>query len=360
MLTVSWPWVWLLLPLPLVIWWFHRRKTRSLSGQVTQERVPLLPQALWLKDLPGVSNYGGPPLNLRRSQWLWLLALWILLLAALSRPQQIGESVAFPVSGRDLMLAVDISPSMEETDMVIQGQSLNRLDAIKVVVDDFIVKRRGDRLGLLLFATEPYIQAPLTFDHTTLRVLLAEAGIGMAGRATAIGDAIGLAVKRLRERPQEQRVLILLTDGANTAGNVTPDKAAEIAAAAGVRIHTIGIGADAMIQQGLFGPREINPSRDLDEDQLQAIAQITGGRYFRARNLQDLREIYQILDRIEPLELDGRSYRPITELFIWPAGLAAMIWLALVLGTHRGNLPLPVQQLGQRLLAMGNRRRADD
>lgn len=360
MLTLAWPWVWLLLPLPLICWWWYRRDGSRPSSQAPQESAPLMPQAVWLQDLPGVSSDGKPASSVRRSQWLWLALAWTFLIMALSRPQQIGEPVSFPVSGRDLMLAVDISPSMEETDMVIQGRSMNRLDALKLVLDDFIAGRRGDRLGLLLFATEPYIQAPLTFDHTTVRVLLNEAGIGMAGRATAIGDAIGLAVKRLRERPQDQRVLILLTDGVSNAGNVTPEKAAEIAAAAGVRIHTIGMGADAMIQQGLFGPREINPSRDLDEDQLRAIAQLTGGRYFRARNLQDLQDVYRILDQIEPLELEGRSYRPVKELFVWPAGLAALTWLAVVMGSRRRSLPAPVQRQGQRLTAMVKRSHSND
>ena len=132
--------------------------------------------------------------------WLeWLI--WPLLVVALARPQHTGEATHVPITGRDLMLAVDISPSMEERDMILQGRPLNRLEALKVVLDDFILQREGDRLGLLLFGSEPYIQAPLTFDHETLRTLLSEAGLGMAGRATAIGDAIGLAVKRLRERP---------------------------------------------------------------------------------------------------------------------------------------------------------------
>ena len=124
------------------------------------------------------------------------MLIWLLLVVALARPQHVGEQVQLPVSGRDLLLAVDISPSMDEQDMVIQGRSINRLQAVKRVLDDFIQRREGDRLGLLLFGTEPYIQAPLTFDLATVRTLLHEAGIGMAGRATAIGDALGLAVKR--------------------------------------------------------------------------------------------------------------------------------------------------------------------
>jgi Ca-activated chloride channel family protein len=197
------------------------------------------------------------------------------------------------------------------------------------VLDDFISRRKGDRLGLLLFGTEPYIQAPLTFDLETVRTLLFEAGIGMAGRATAIGDALGLAVKRLRDRPQEQRVIILLTDGANTAGQLTPDKATEIASAIGARIYAIGIGAESKIERGWLGSRRVNPSRDLDEALLTRMAESTGGRYFRARSLPELEMIYESINQLEPIEQDGRFYRPVTELFYWPAGLALLLWATL-------------------------------
>jgi Ca-activated chloride channel family protein len=158
-----------------------------------------------------------------------------------------------------------------------------------------------------------------------------EAGLGMAGRATAIGDAVGLATKRLRDRPQDQRVVVLLTDGANTAGEITPDKATEIAAAASIRLYTIGIGADSMVQRGLLGSRRVNPSRDLDENLLTRMAQQTGGEYFRARSLPELELIYESIDQLEPIELEGKFYRPVTELYVWPAGLAVLLWLALFL-----------------------------
>jgi Ca-activated chloride channel family protein len=260
---------------------------------------------------------------------LLLLLAWLCLVLAIARPQHVGEQVQMPVSGRDLMLLVDISPSMDERDMVIQGRSINRLQAVKRVLDQFIDRREGDRLGLVLFGTQPYVQAPLTFDRETVRTLLLEAGLGMAGRATAIGDAVGLAVKRLRDRPQEQRVAILLTDGANTAGEVSPDKATEIAAAAGVRLYTIGIGADSMIQRGLLGSRRVNPSRDLDEALLTRMAEQTGGRYFRARSLPELEMIYDSIDQLEPIEQEGQFYRPVTELYVWPAGTAVTLWLLL-------------------------------
>lgn len=321
MLSLAYPWVLVLVALPLLL---NARKRQAPAVE-----APVLPTGHWLSDLPGVSRSGS-----RKSLWqqLLLLLIWTLLVLALARPQHVGEQVQLPVTGRDLLLAVDISPSMDEQDMVIQGRSINRLQAVKRVLHDFIERREGDRLGLLLFGTEPYIQAPLTFDLGTVRTLLDESGIGMAGRATAIGDAIGLAVKRLRDRPQEQRVVILLTDGANTAGEIPPDKATEIAKAAGVRIYTVGIGAESMVQRGLLGSRRVNPSRDLDEGLLTRMAQQTGGQYFRARSLPELELIYESINQLEPIELEGKRYRPVTELYVWPAGLAVLIWLTLQLG----------------------------
>ena len=321
MLSFAYPWVLALIALPLLA---NARKRPAPAVE-----APVLPTGHWLSDLPGVSRSGSRNSLLKQ---LLLLLIWILLVTALARPQYVGEQVQLPVTGRDLLLAVDISPRMDEQDMVVQGRSINRLQAVKRVLHDFIERRQGDRLGLLLFGTEPYIQAPLTFDLNTVRTLLDESGIGMAGRATAIGDAIGLAIKRLRDRPQQQRVVILLTDGANTAGEIPPDKAAEIAKAAGVRIYTIGIGAESMIQRGLLGSRRVNPSRDLDEGLLTRMAQQTGGQYFRARSLPELEQIYQSIDQLEPIELEGKRYRPVTELYVWPAGLAVLIWLAWQLG----------------------------
>ncbi len=320
MLSLAYPWMLLLTLLPLLIRRFRR--------QQPPVEAPVIPVAHWLHNLPGVGRSGdASPLW----QKLLLLLAWIALVIALARPQQVGEVVQMPVTGRDLLLAVDISPSMEEQDMVLNQQGVTRLAAVKSVLRTFIAQRKGDRLGLLLFGTQPYIQAPLSFDRKTIGVLMQEADIGMAGRATAIGDAIGLAVKRLRDRPQDQRVVILLTDGANTAGEVTPDKAADIAKAAGVRIYTIGIGAESMIKQGFLGSRRVNPSRDLDESLLKRIASNTGGDYFRARSLPELQSVYETINRLEPTELKGKRYRPVTELYVWPAGLAVALWLLLQL-----------------------------
>lgn len=334
MISLAYPWIVLLALLPLAF----ARSNRK--GEPVD--APVIPVGHWLSDMPGVTTQGQ---SVPRWRQCLILAGWLCLILALARPQYVGEEIQMPVTGRDLMLVVDISPSMDEQDMVLQGRSINRLQAVKRVLDDFIDQREGDRLGLILFGTEPYVQAPLTFDGETVRTLLFEAGLGMAGRATAIGDAIGLSVKRLRERPQDQRVVILLTDGANTAGEVSPEKATEIAQAAGVRLYTIGIGADTMIQRGFLGSRRINPSRDLDEALLSQMAEQTGGQYFRARSLPELEMIYDSINQLEPIEQDGQFYRPVTELYAWPAGATAIIWLLLMalrlLSSHPRRNPSP-------------------
>jgi Ca-activated chloride channel family protein len=220
---------------------------------------------------------------------------------------------------------------MQADDMVMGGRRVTRLQVVKSVGGEFISRREGDRLGLILFGDQAYLQTPLTFDRTTVRTLLLESEIGLAGKATAIGDAIGLAVKHLRDKPQENRVLILLTDGANTAGEIEPLRAADIAAEHGLRIYTIGIGADGFIVQDLFGARRVNPSAELDEDTLTAIAEKTGGRYFRARDTTELMKIYTLLDALEPVSVEQETYRPIRELYHWPLAAALLITVILAL-----------------------------
>ncbi len=255
-----------------------------------------------------------------------LACCWLLLIIAAAQPQWIGEPVSLPTSGRNLMLAVDISGSMETRDMELSGQAVDRLTIVKSVVSEFVERRTGDQLGLILFGSQAYLQTPLTFDRETLNTLLLEARIGFAGEKTAIGDAIGLTIKRLQNRPAGSRVLILLTDGANTSGEVKPLQAAKLAQQLSVRIYTIGVGADEMIIPGLFGSsfgsRRTNPSADLDEDTLQEIATLTEGHYFRARDRSELSEIYRLLDELEPVEQEAEAFRPIKSLFYWPLGLA--------------------------------------
>ncbi len=320
MFHFAWPWIFGLLPLPWLI--------RYLSPPASAVREPAL-RIPFLEDF----DLGGRSLAPRRGRrWpLWLAACcWLLLVAAAARPQWQGAPVPVPSRGRDLMLAVDLSGSMRIKDFRIHGRTVDRLDAIKWVADDFIRRRVGDRLGLILFGSEAYLQVPLTFDHKTVQTLLDQSVIGLAGDKTAIGDAVGLAIKRLRKEPGASRVLILLTDGANDAGVLAPAKAAELAAANGLKIYTIGIGADAMYLKSFFGVEKVNPSADLDEQALTAIAQKTGGRYFRARDTDQLKKIYRLIDRLEPVEHEGHYYRPTVSLFAWPLGLS--LGIAFLLG----------------------------
>ena len=253
----------------------------------------------------------------------WLA--WLFLVVAASRPQWVGDVGSLPISGRDLLLAVDISGSMETKDFFVDETPVDRLSATKRVAGEFIGRRMGDRIGLILFGTRPYLQAPSTFDRMAVRTLLDEAVVGLAGKETAIGSAIGLAVRRLRGRPEGDRVLILLTDGANTAGELDPLRAAELAAAEGIRIHTIGVGADEMLIRSLFGLRRVNPSTDLDEQTLTRIAERTGGRYFRARDSAQLEQIYGLLDAIEPVPDMRSGLRPVRALYPWPLAASILV-----------------------------------
>ena len=314
MWTLDWWWMLLVLPLPWVL--------RRLLPPASTERGAALraPAGGGFADLASAGS--AAPAGSRRLLALWLV--WALVVVATARPQFVGDPIAVPMTGRDLLMAVDLSGSMEEQDFQLNGQWVNRLAATKAVADDFIERRVGDRVGLILFGREAYLQAPLTFDRTTVRTLLDEAVIGLAGKETAIGDAIGLAIRTLDDAGIEEgrRVLILLTDGANTAGAVDPLKAAELAAQRGMVIYSVGIGADALTVRSLFGLRQINPSADLDEKTLTAIADMTGGRYFRARDTREFAEIYAVLDALEPAESEAEGFRPIKELFFWPLALA--------------------------------------
>ncbi|MFZ3322754.1 MAG: VWA domain-containing protein [Usitatibacter sp.] len=261
---------------------------------------------------------------------------WLLLVGAASRPQRVGETMHLPVTGRSIMLAVDLSGSMQTPDMRSGIRAVSRLAAVKKVAGDFIEHRAGDRLGLILFGDQAYVQAPLTLDRSTVHTLLDEAQIGLAGQRTAIGDAIGLAIKRLRDEPEKNRILILLTDGASNSGSIDPMRAADLAAQEGVRIYTIGVGAKEIEVPGFFGSMQVVPT-DLDEDALRAIAQKTGGRYFRASDVASLAQIYGLLDKIEPVSKDQQSWRPVEELYSWP--LAAALLLTVLMALSASGLP---------------------
>lgn len=312
-------WAFILLPLPVLVRLLL--PPAPISSDVAL-RVP------FFKNL----HTGFKTKKKSRSLLLFLLAIiaWALLVTAAARPQIVGDTIKQTITGRSLMMAVDISGSMQADDMVISNRSVTRLTAVKAVATEFISKRKGDRIGLILFGSQAYLQAPLTFDRKTVNILLGEAALGLAGRETAIGDAIGLAVKRLRNEDEKNRVLILLTDGANTAGNVEPLKAADLAAQEKVKIYTIGVGADERVIQTPFGRQRVGGT-DLDEPTLEAIAEKTKGRYFRARDVEGLLKIYSVLDEIEPVSEDELSYRPITELYYYPLAFALALSVLIAL-----------------------------
>ncbi|WP_134675456.1 vWA domain-containing protein [Ectopseudomonas khazarica] len=319
MFEFAWPWVFLLAPLP----WLLRLLLPAADSGDAALRVSFLDE---LQALSGRRARAALPSWRQQAP---LVLLWCLLLCAAARPQWVGEPLPLPASGRDLLLAVDVSGSMDYADMQWDDEPISRLELVKRLLGDFIDGRRGDRVGLILFGSQAYLQAPLTFDRTTVRTWLEESLIGIAGKNTAIGDAIGLAVKRLRQRPAQSRVLVLITDGANNGGSIEPLVAAQLAADEGVRIYAIGIGADPQ-QDGLAGALGFNSGLELDEPTLHAIVDATGGEYFRARSQAELEQIELSLDRLEPVAQQPTLARPALALYAWPLALALLGSLLLV------------------------------
>jgi len=318
MFNLEWPWFLLLLPLPLAVYYF----LKPAKHKKTCLFIPFY-QHLHTETDKNISKL------FNKLTLIFLCIIWFLSVISASQPQWIGKPTKFPVSGRDIMLAVDLSGSMEIPDLKIKNNFVSRLEVTKHVISEFILHRKGDRLGLIVFGTHAFLQAPLTFDLQTLKILLNETSIAIAGEKTAIGDAIGLSVKHLRKRPKDHRILILLTDGSNNTGDISPERATEIAVTEHVKIYTIGVGSEEMIQPGLFGgsigARRVNPSADLDEKLLTNISQQTGGRFFRAKNTEELKEIYELLNKLEPIEQDPETFRPIKALYYWPLGIALIL-----------------------------------
>lgn len=327
MIHFVWPWLFVLLPLP---WLLRKLLPPATSTNDAALQIPFFDD--FLADTSSVPDRWSLA---TLSMYLAIIA-WVLLVLASMRPQWIGELVEIPQSGRDLMVAVDLSGSMEAQDFILKGKRVDRLTATKFIVGEFIQRRIGDRIGLILFGEQAYLQVPLTFDRKTVNELLQESFIGLAGKKTAIGNAIGLAVKRLRHQDEMSRVLVLLTDGANTAGEVDPVSAADIAALDGIKIYTVGIGADKMLVDSFFGKRQVNPSAELDEETLREIANKTGGKYFRARDIEELEEIYVLLDVLEPIEKNAYTYRPRTALYYLPLSIAlGLVFIVLCLKMYR-------------------------
>jgi Ca-activated chloride channel homolog len=299
----AWPWIALVLPLP----WLLRLGLRAAGiGQAMRLPYPGLQLASAQMQLP------------RRGRMALFVLAWICLVLAAMRPQWVGPPQAQQHSGRAMMLAVDLSGSMRTDDMKLAGQPVSRFGAVEAIAGDFISRRSGDEVGLVLFGSSAFLVTPLTYDLSAVRAQLEGARVGLAGTETAIGDAIAVATKRLAALPEQARVLVLLTDGVNNAGNIAPVEAARAAKAVGVRVYTIGIGATQMTVPDFFGSRVVNPSADLDEDMLRSIAEGTGGRYFRATDTRALTDAYRAIDALEPMPHQGPSLRPRHEWFRWP------------------------------------------
>ena len=318
MLEFAWPMIGWVLPLPLLAAWLLPRARTASSAALRLPHGGV--------ELPAATETAHVP-SLRRA--LALLA-WTLLVLAAARPQWLGEPEDVPRSGRDLLLAVDTSGSMSIQDMQLGARAADRFSTVQVIAGDFIERRAGDRVGLILFGSRAYLLTPLTFDLKTVARQLDEAVIGLAGRETAIGDAVGLAVKRLLERPENQRVVVLLTDGVSNAGELDPRKAIELAVANKVRIYTVGIGAESISVDSLFGSRRVNPSAELDLAMMTEMAAKTGGKFYRARDTAELAGIYRDIDRLEPVADTAEALRPVEELYVRPLA-AALVCAALAL-----------------------------
>ncbi|MDA8939132.1 vWA domain-containing protein [Pseudoalteromonas marina] len=322
MFEFSWPWLFLLLPLPLLLLLLKP----AASTNNTRLRIPGFAQH-------SLSNQSIEPRSRRLSLFEWLL--WLLLVSAAANPTWLDEPILLPNEGRDIMLAVDLSGSMTEQDMAYNGQYVDRLTMVKAVLSDFIEQRTGDRLGLILFGDTAFLQTPLTRDLKTVTKMLNEAQIGLVGRATAIGDALGLSVKRFASKDDSNRIVVLLTDGQNTAGNLNPDDALLLAREEGIKVYTIGVGSDNPRGFSLFNMGGSGGS-NLDERLLKNIADDTGGLYFRAKDVAGLKQIYAELDKLEPISADEKTFRPQSSLFYYPLLIAILlISLNVMLSTLR-------------------------
>ena len=311
MLELAHPWALALLPLPALVWWLmpaHREPVRAL-------RVPFFSN--FVSASGEVPRSGAVVIRRRALQMIPAVLIWALTVVALAKPEWVGEAIERTESARDMMLAIDISGSMDEVDFQqADGTRLQRLEAVKQVVGGFIEQREGDRIGLIVFGTRAYVQVPFTRDLRTARSLLDDIEVGMAGPHTVIGDAIGLAIKTFEVSEVDQRLLILLTDGSDTGSMMTPINAAEIAHRKQVEIHAIGVG----------DPDGRGEDR-VDFETLEQIAERAGGTFSSAEDLAGLEQIYARIDELVPREEQTLSFRPRRSLVHWPLGLGLLLGL---------------------------------
>ncbi|MCP4697960.1 MAG: VWA domain-containing protein [Gammaproteobacteria bacterium] len=335
MFSFQWPWFALLLPLPVLAWRYWPASRTDEETEKIRLRTALVHPALDYLEKAYASATPGVPASTFLSYFL-LGLLWVVLTLSLMQPQWLREHREIKSRGYDLMLAVDLSRSMLALDFTVKGERVNRLQVVKGVVGRFIEQREGDRIGLILFGNGAYVQAPLTLDGKAVRSMLDNSKPRIAGDATAIGDAIGLAVKKLRERPPGSRVLILLTDGENTAGILPPEPAALMAAQYGIRIYAVGVGSTGEVPFPDDKTGEIlMEEMIIDEDLLQRVAWITGGAYFRATDTSALEGIYEKINSMEKTEAEtSRVWIP-ESLYRWPLGAALLILLLLAIFSMR-------------------------
>ena len=242
-----------------------------------------------------------------------------LMIVALAQPQWGTRQTQVTTSGVNIILAVDLSESMKALDFRHQGRIVNRLEAVKHVVREFIANRSGDRIGLVVFGSQAYTQLPLTRDYSTISTMLEHLEIGSAGRATAIGDALGISLKRLEDIESRSNIIILLTDGRSNSGEFEPLTATAVAKQKGVKVYTVGVGSRGRVpvpmNHPVFGNRPIYQRVEIDEKTLRAIADETGGLYFRAENMDRLKEIYANIDQMEKTEVKTKIFAEYQDLY---------------------------------------------
>lgn len=312
MIKFQWPYLAILFLVPFIMYLIKSKfKNNNIKSESSADIAVKLP---FYQEL--IRNINHQKINTKKSYFkielILLILTWIFVILAIMRPTWYGEPQAIEQKGRDIMLAVDISGSMEANDMTRNPQ-ITRLDIVKKIAGEFIDKRQKDRLGLVLFGSQAFLHTPLTFDHKTVKKLLNDSLIGFAGNYTAIGDAIAMSVKYLKGN---KSVLILLSDGSNTSGSVQPLEAAKLAKEFDIKVYTIGIGPDAK-SNPFFGN-----DNDLDESTLKSIANITGGEYFRATNPDSLKNIYNQINKLEPELKDSKMFTPEKELFYVPLSIS--------------------------------------
>jgi len=332
MLAFAYPWTALLIPLPLLVWFglpAHAERRVGLT-------VPFFDR---LVRLSGQQPFSGGVVARRRPGNLVVLVLvWLLVLAALARPQWIELPLHRDLPTRDLLLLVDLSGSMDTRDFVdASGRTVDRLAAVKQVLDDFLSRRKGDRVGVVVFGDAPFALVPFTTDLDLCRAMLHDTAVGMAGPRTAFGDAIGLGIGLFAKSTVKAKTIIALTDGNDTLSKVPPAEAARVAKDKGITVHTVAVG----------DPQAAGEDK-LDEAALKEVAATTGGGFFRALDRAQLAEIYQRLDAIETRRIDSVSFRPRRDVYWMPLAAAlALTLLAQAFGVaHRYRRLSPAGSAG--------------